>query len=459
MPRTAVYALLLLLGSALWSFFPPLVSLTTGWGMGGAGGGNNFDFSSWWVQAALLLFMASGWFLLWGHRLLGKASQDEVRLAAGFSILFLYLGYNLQRFEAELLLMSHRNAFPFEGAVWVYLAAGMAYLVFLLRPPRQSAWILGVTLAFLLALVPFSVRSFPFENGFSDIFLDIEAAGRSLLHGRSPYELQLSLGPERRCNYLPGLWLSFLPAVAVNLDPRFLAALYGAAFAFVVWRGMGAPHRALATWFLVLFLLNPWALLRQDTYIPAYLLGWGFFFLALRRGRDSWAAWCYGLGLSMHPFHWALLPVWLAWLFRRGGRGEAGKRLLQALGVAAVLILPFIAWDSRGFLEGAVFHFMEKKVAVISHFGLVVWLGAWPGWLAVLALVFLGVGAWGAWRGAATLESLFRWLSLSLGVALLSSYHVEHYYYFVPLALLLFHEITLREGEGIVDPKMKKLRT
>ena len=82
-----------------------------------------------------------------------------------------------------------------------------------------------------------------------------------------------------------------------------------------------------------------------------------------------------------------------------------------------------------------------------SHFGLVVWLADRPVWLALLALVFLGTGAVAVGRGKGTLDSLFRWLAFSLSLALLSSYHIEHYYYLVPLILALFHQITVLDPE------------
>jgi uncharacterized membrane protein len=246
--------------------------------------------------------------------------------------------------------------------------------------------------------------------------------------------------------------------VALKVDPRFFEALYTLAFAFMVWRGMRPQDRPLGSWFLVLFLLNPWSLLRHEGYLYAYLLSWGAFFLALRRGHSQVAARCFGWGLSAHPFSWALLPAWVTWNAKRRGWGNACQEFLQAMGVAALIILPFLLWDPTGFFQGAVLHWVGRNGIAVSHFGLAAWLAPWPGLLSALAFAFLRAGAWAAWRGTGSLESLFRWLALSLVLALLASYHIEHYYYFVPLALVLFHEIAVLRRTESEDRNFESLQ-
>ena len=443
MPRTFVFAILLFLASAYWSFVPPLVLLTTGWKMDLTHGGKSIDFGGCWIQAAMLMALASAWFLLVGQRWRRPTSENEFRTAAGLCAFFLLAGFTLQRFQADLLPLQHLSA-NFDGAAWVYLAAGVVFIFFLFVPPENPGWILGAVLVFLLGVTPFTVLSFPFDHGLSDMFITLEAAGRSFLQGHSPYEPQQVLGGGRCC-YMPGLWLSYLPAVFLNIDPRFLGAGFSVAFALLVSGGMKSQNRLLGSWFLGLFLLNPWSLLRNEVYLPAYLLTWSAFFWALRRGQGAFAARWYGWGLATHPFHWALLPIWLAWMARHDGFEEALRNLGRALTVAALVILPFLAWDPSGFFQGAILFWVGQRALGVSHFGLVSWLGNWPGLLSALAIFFLGMGAGAVWKGKGALDSLFRWSAAALGLALLCSYHIEHYYYFVPLALILFHEIILAE--------------
>jgi len=125
------------------------------------------------------------------------------------------------------------------------------------------------------------------------------------------------------------------------------------------------------------------------------------------------------------------------------------------MGVAALVILPFVLWDPQGFYEGAILNWVGKRAVAVSHFGLAAWLGAWPGLMTALVVVFLGVGTWAVWRGPGSLGSLFRWLAASLGMALLASYHIEHYYYFVPLALVLLNEILVLDPELGVQQKIE----
>src|SRR5579872_1209316 len=132
MPRTLIFAILIFLGTALWSFFPSLVFLTTGWKINLTGGGRNIDFRNVWIQVALLVSLAAGWALLFGYRWRRTAQDNEFRLAAGFCILFLLFGYTLQTFQAELLA-SQRRAVPFGNAIWIYLVVGALFLFFLLK--------------------------------------------------------------------------------------------------------------------------------------------------------------------------------------------------------------------------------------------------------------------------------------------------------------------------------------
>lgn len=449
MPLVIVFSFLIFLGCTLWSFISPLIFLVTGLKWSLTGGGKVVDYSSSWVQVTLLIFLICGGTLLFGHRRLRSALENEVRLGAGISALFLFLGYLLLRFQSEVL-MAQRQAVSFQNSQWLFLATGVFFLILAFKPPKRGEWALGGAILFLLTLSPFIVWSFPFEMGFSDVFLDVEEACRNLLHGISPYGLQKGREWEGGCSYFPGLWLSFLPAVVLKTDPRYLAAMYQVLFALVVWKAMGEEHRLLTTWLLVLFLLNPWSLLRHDVYVPVYLLVWSLFYGALRKGKTDLSARWYGLGLSMHPFHWALIPVWFFWMVKGFGFEKALGLLLQALAVAALIVLPFVLWDPRGFFQGVILHFAAKGAVNQSHFGLVVWLANNPLMLTSLALMFLGMGALAVWRGRGTLDSLFQWLACSLGLALLSSYHIEHYYYLAPLVLVLFHQIT------VLDPKISE---
>ena len=452
-PRAALYALVLLLGSALWSMVPALLFLTLGWKVDEAKWMGNPGFTGPWIEASLLIFLAGYWALLLRDR--GPAKNGEPLLAAGFSLLFLYLGYTLLNFQDYLFLLKG-HAVSFDGDGWIFLATGVLLLANLLaqllKDRARGEWALAATLVFLSALAFFSVHSFSLAGGYSNMLPMIEVWGRTLLHGHSPYGLKAIPGQQTDCCYLPGLWLAFLPAAAFNIDSRFIEAIYTLFFAGVVWLALRPRDRPLGSWFLVLFLLNPWSLLRQEDYFSPYLLSWACFFLALRRGRANLAAGCFGWGLSAHLFSWALLPVWVAWTAKRRGWGGAARELLWAVGAAALVILPFVIWDPLGFFKTALLVWVEMTPAIgVSHFGLAAWMASWHKLLAVLAFVFMGTGTWAAWRGSGSLDSLFRWLAFSLGLVFLASYHIEHYYYFVPLALLLFHEIALLGRDGTVE--------
>jgi hypothetical protein len=447
MLRTGIFAILLFLGSALAGFIPPLVYLITGWKMNPTLTWDVQEFSAVWVQVVVLICLVSVWALLFKRGGKVRTPDEESRTAAGFLLLFLYLGYTLQSFQAQVL--SYRLAVPpFHPAIWVYLGAGLVFLVMFIKPPKEGGWPLIAAMSFLVVLTPFYVRSFPLGENYSDMFSAILSTGKHFLQGHSPYSVQEEFRAGYHCCYWPGIWLSFLPAVVLNIDPRFLVTLFSLVFAFMVWRGMERQDRLLGSWFLALFFLNPWFILRLDVYFSAYLLSWGMFFLALRKGRNTLAARWYGWGLACHPFSWLLLPIWLAWSAKRRGFREARKDLFNSLGVAAIFILPFVAWDPRGFFEGIVWYWLKLEIVIVSHFGLVVWLRHWPLVMDFLVLVFLGLGTWAVWRGNGSLDSLFKWLAATMALALLASFHIEHYYYFVPFSLMIFYEIVRPKEAG-----------
>jgi hypothetical protein len=103
-------------------------------------------------------------------------------------------------------------------------------------------------------------------------------------------------------------------------------------------------------------------------------------------------------------------------------------------------------------------HWVGSGHIAVAQAGLAAWLAPLPGLLTAVAVALLCAGAWAVWRGNGSMDSLFRWSALSLSLALFASYHVQHYYYFVPLGLLLFHEMALLGKQGSESQIIGSLR-
>jgi hypothetical protein len=224
--------------------------------------------------------------------------------------------------------------------------------------------------------------SFPHDGGV----LQTEAATNFLLHGVDPYAARYHDTAMAGSHHsAPALWqsmglpenpaLSFFPypplvvlasvpfrqAALATLgwyDQRFvyliaLAALAAAAFAIT-------PVPGLRVVLVAFFLFCPWE-------VPHFVQGYNdvlcVLFLALtsaalRSGRATRSGVWLALACGAKQFAWLAVPLWLAWIVTRSrerGPGETGSwtRPLAAFAlVAALVFLPFLAWNAGALLHG-----------------------------------------------------------------------------------------------------------
>jgi hypothetical protein len=319
---------------------------------------------------------------------------------------------------------------PYVAAV--ALAGGLAAWLWRRRDLDSLALtLLGLAacLAFQLAALA-SFKLLP----FSDMLFLIDAAGKALLQGQSPYLLHFSGQVSTwHTTYLPGLWLAYLPATALGLDLRWANLVFLTAFALLTWAALPGPARGRGSAMLLLFLANPWLAFRFDLYIPALLAGAALWFWAQAKGRWDLVALVFGWMLASSQLSWPLLPVWLAWTASNYGRAASLRSGLLALLAAGLLVIPFALWDGQNMLEGILLHW--DGILEMNHPNLAYWT---PASLApwIQGAWVLGA-AWAAGR-ASGLGRLYWLCSVSLGGFLLFNFHVSHYFYFYWAALLLF---------------------
>jgi len=232
----------------------------------------------------------------------------------------------------------------------------------------------GVMLAALAAAAHRlgSVLLYPLDPRRSDMFEVIEKAARVFAAGGEPYVDTLSQG----LKYLPGTFLSHVPAVLLGIDPRIPGALIllgiGLALAHSLRRAAAPRLRqaSLAELLTMLVLLNPYHAFRHDLYFDAFLaLTAAVFFLAARGvptrlGLVSMGV-LVGLALATRQWAWvygpfALLAVAAAPADRRGLPGRLGVAAGIAALVAAAIAVPFVLQDPPAF-QKAVFAFVGEN--------------------------------------------------------------------------------------------------
>ena len=232
----------------------------------------------------------------------------------------------------------------------------------------------GVMLAALAAAAHRlgSVLLYPLDPRRSDMFEVIEKAARVFAAGGEPYVDTLSQG----LKYLPGTFLSHVPAVLLGIDPRipgaFILLGIGLALAHSLRRA-AAPRlgqASLAELLTMLVLLNPYHAFRHDLYFDAFLaLTAAVFFLAARGvptrlGLVSMGV-LVGLALATRQWAWvygpfALLAVAAAPADRRGLPGRLGIAAGIAALVASAIAVPFVLQDPPAF-QKAVFAFVGEN--------------------------------------------------------------------------------------------------
>ena len=232
----------------------------------------------------------------------------------------------------------------------------------------------GVMLAALAAAAHRlgSVLLYPLDPRRSDMFEVIEKAARVFASGGDPYVDTLSQG----LKYLPGTFLSHVPAVLLGIDPRIPGALILLGIGLALARSLrraAAPRlgqASLAELLTMLVLLNPYHAFRHDLYFDAFLaLTAAVFFLAARGvptrlGLVSMGV-LVGLALATRQWAWvygpfALLAVAAAPASRRGLSGRLGVAAGIAALVAAAIAVPFFLQDPPAFRR-ALFAFVGEN--------------------------------------------------------------------------------------------------
>lgn len=216
----------------------------------------------------------------------------------------------------------------------------------------------------------------------------------------------------------------------------FLMAVCGAAavglVAFTLARDRAGPDRLVgATAFVALapLALGSVVLTRFDLW-PAALVAAAM--AALVAGRDRLALGALGLGIAAKVYPLVLLPLSVAWVWKRRGRREAVVALGVAAAVVAVCVLPFLALSPHGVWESslrqttrplqietlgggillALHHVFGLHLSVVTSHGSQNFSGGTADALAALdsaieVVVLLAIWRWFA-RGPAQTGRLFR---------------------------------------------------
>lgn len=314
--------------------------------------------------ARLLLFAAAwpigvGLTLVQGGRVDSRTFLRVCGLLALAGLAMLAAG---QRYEGLALLPDESTLV----AVALWFAAGCLALLVLIAP-RRPVWWLGGLLAAGLFVRATGLGVWEIDPATRDMLALIMSAHDSLLAGENPYRLhQMQVDSVVPLTYLPGMWLAYLPPRLVDLDIRWMGLVADAVIVVSLWlaaRGGGRrtltvsrsidwrQAAALGVGAVWLFLPSVhWNGIYAEPHVWWAVLAALLAAVALRRW---WAAAALlGLAVCTRHFGVVVLPFVLVAMVRDLGWRQMVPRLAVSGGVAAVLLTPFVAWDSDSFWFG-----------------------------------------------------------------------------------------------------------
>ncbi len=329
------------------------------------------------------------------------------------------------------------------ASLFFLFVAGFLYLATRSTAPPSSTIASLTAIAFAADLL-LAIYSFPLTPARSDMMALIAAADRQFLQGHDPYHFY-SLQPPTPVflTYLPGTWLSFLPAELLRIDLRFVTMLCCVAAIFVLWKSLRAGHRRVASLLIAVFFLAPYVQFRFEIYYAPIWLCLAAALTLFVRGRTWASTILIGIGIAMSQFVWVMFPLYLLFFLQRYGVKKAAQVLAVSLASALILIGPFLVLSESSFYYGILGHwqntvnlrpanlsFWVMRVVGVRHLQLVQ--------ATVLALLFL-------WclvkKKCATPVATLQWMSFALLLFVLLNALVWGYFFLLIGLMLLIYTL------------------
>lgn len=215
------------------------------------------------------------------------------------------------------------------------------------------------------------------EYNIHDIVIQQESAIRFLLHGKNPYSSDYFGTPLERWSYSdkevnPALYhfvmgpfylIFSIPFYLVSsrtigfFDGRIPLVILFLGLLFLASKLVKDEERRRV--FLVLLAFNPATLGytlegRSDIFMFAFLFASLFF---LRKNKKLWSGILMGLAFAIKQSIWPILPFYAAYFyFKTKSIRKTLKNLLPFAITFIVMLIPFLIWDARAFLDSTVFY-------------------------------------------------------------------------------------------------------
>jgi len=256
---------------------------------------------------------------------------------------------------------------PWPAVALILPAAG--FIAIRQGGPDAGTW---VWLASLLALCLFLIPRTP-HDAAGDMLQIIDFASADLLRGVSPFQPYLtSSGKEVPFGYWPGVWLPYLPLVALGIDLRVLNLVAFGLIVLLFVRAAGGWNGSGTILALTLF-----PFMASSQMLQMFLFGhlWVYWlcvcltlYFVVQR-RYALAALLLGICLVTRPTVLFIVAPLAAWVWSRAGLAVLLRSVAIALAVVLAVQLPFVLAYGEAYIANS-FGRLVGFGQVLTHFSL-----------------------------------------------------------------------------------------
>lgn len=274
-------------------------------------------------------------------------------------------GLGLSMMTISWLLSCYFYSAQLAPLPWFVIATVVPFAATLANWKGEGRGAVSTFLVGGLALVSYLVWRLPHDVAGGDMLQIIDFAARDFLAGNNPFRPYLTVsGKEVLFGYWPGIWLPYVPVVALGLDMRVLNVVLMALLILLFWRASGGGERGariLSVVLLPVLLSSPFLQMVLSGHLWMYWLLAATTLLLIVRGRYTLAAIVFGLCLASRPTALFLVGPIVAYVWTRASARTAITGGVLALGVF--------------FLLNAPFYFIYKESLVRASFGVLAGIG------------------------------------------------------------------------------------
>lgn len=256
---------------------------------------------------------------------------------------------------------------------WFAAASAVPLLALLARWKSGERAAVAAFLIGALAMFVYLIARIPHDVGGGDMLQIIDFAARDLLNGKNPFQPYLTVsGKEVPFGYWPGIWLPYVPLVALGVDMRVLNLCLFGLLLLLFWKATGGGERGARILSIVLlpFLLSSQILqmiISGHLWLYWLLVSAALWFVTGKRYHA--AAVLLGLCLATRPTVLFVAGPVFAYVWSRESLGLSLRCGVIALGVALALNAPFYFIYGDDFVRNS-YGVLAKISHDLTHFSL-----------------------------------------------------------------------------------------